>query len=200
VVVKVDRLMVVEDERPKQQLDLYTLLLIQSRWVFLGKSNYLGENEFFQIPVGANSLTITKGSRSSSPVQAVNFTAAELTEYTLFAYGEIGEDRFNITTLTEPVIRPAKGMGRAQILHGLTDSSKVNYSIGATASGSVNLGQTSGFIDLPAGVHQVKISNSGGGVLSDTSVTIADGGELTLVVSGKLDYSFVSLKIYEDLD
>lgn len=173
---------------------------ILSNGVFLGESSFLGKNKFYNIGLGANLLTLTRGARVNQPVKSLNVEVADKTEYTVFVYGAEKDNEFNVKVLPEPIMRPASGMSRFQVLNGLSDASAIKFSIASTANQVVPFGDTSGFLDLPTGVYDVLVSGSTGGALGVVSVNLAEKAEITLVVSGKLEYSFVSMKTYQDLD
>ncbi len=171
-----------------------------SNGVFLNKFDYLGESEFYDVAEGANALTLVTGDRVSQAIKSLSIDALKSTEYTLFAYGAERDREFRVEVLPEPVLRPEDGMSRVQVLHGLSDVSSINFTIGTEGSRSVAFGKTSGFIDLPVGTYPVTITGSRGNLLGSLNVNLENRGEATVVVAGKVDYNFISFKVYQDLD
>lgn len=173
---------------------------VSSNGVYLGKTSFLGENQFYPISKGPGVLSISRSDRQSEVVQTLALDAKDGTEYTLFVNGAERDEAFNIKVLEEPVVQPAKGFGRVQVLNGLSDVSSITFSMGTNPATTVTKGQTSGFIDFPAGTYTLQINRTGGGILSSSTVVLSDRAELSIVISGRLSYDFVSTKVYEDLD
>jgi hypothetical protein len=173
---------------------------ITSNGVFLGESSYLGKNKFYNLGLGSNLITLTRSARASEPLRSLNLNVADKEEYTVFVYGAQRDENFNVKILPEPIVKPLDGMSRFQVLNGLSDASSIKFSISTTQNKVVPFGNTSGFLDIPSGVYDVSVVAANGAALGVTSVNLSEKIEITLVVSGKLEYSFVSMKTYQDLD
>lgn len=126
-------------------------------------------------------------------------TLEDNTEYTLFLYGEEEKGNVNTVLIKEPVSRPDVGFARLQILNSRSGSDKVSVAEGDIVYGPAAFGSSSGFFDLPSGLHTFKIKDESH-TIKTISVDIPDRGELTVHVtgSGNIGIDFVSLLF--DLD
>lgn len=173
---------------------------ISSNGTFLYKTSYMGDTKFGQISATPGVISISVADRVTEVLRAFNIDAKEQTEYTVFYYGTDKDGNINHRIFSDPVVRPEKGFGRIQVLHGLSDVSGISAQIGDVIRQDVAFGQSSGFVDLPSGDYTITVNVTRGGVLVQQLVNVPDQGEITFVVSGKLDYDFVTAKAYLDFD
>ena len=149
---------------------------VAANGVFLGQSSYLGENKFYKVGTGPNSLSISRAARINEVVETLPLTVEDKVEYTIFAYGAEKDQQFNIKILKEPVVRPEAGSARIQVLNGVSDLSGIKFTIGSIVANPVNFGESSGFFDLPSGVYDVTITGPTGSPLGVVAVNLGDRG------------------------
>ncbi|HMO17372.1 MAG TPA: hypothetical protein PKA63_04560 [Oligoflexia bacterium] len=167
---------------------------------FIGETRYLGKSLFKTLKPQDTVLKLTRSDRFNEPVAEFPVSLALNTEYSLFIYGEVKSGTFRVKLLEEPIIRPESGRARVQFLNALSDSGDVRFNLTNLDTVSVRFGTSSGFIDIPEGIYDLRAVSSNGQSIILNSITISDRGETSFLLGGKPEYDFISIKIYEDFD
>jgi hypothetical protein len=166
----------------------------------IGETSYLSNSVFTPVSPQEALLRLTRSNRFDEPVIEFPVQLQTATEYSIFIYGEVKRGTFQVRLLEEPLVVPAEGNTRIQYLHALIDVPSVRFRLSGQDDVVVRYGGNSGFFEIPSGDKSLTILDASGRTLSSLTLNARDQGELSVVLAGKADYSFVSVKVYEDFD
>lgn len=182
-------------------IDSVPLGLFQNE-LFLSKSNYLEQAEYTPVTVSPSLLNVTRGARINEKIRQLNFQPENNLEYTILVLGEGDDSALDIELLSEPILRPEKGFGRVRFVNALigANSARCSVSDGLTQSNIQSAyGVLSETVEMISGIKTVRVESSDGGVQSAT-FSLADRGELLIILAGKTELGFSTLKAITDLD
>lgn len=150
---------------------------------------------------GAQNLILE---RANSPEVIVSSLTRELlpkTEYSVLVYGDHLKGNFNISTIEEPVVQPAVGEVRVQLVNLLNGSSTITLN-GFVNTEPVAFGTTSGFITIPTPANTVQVLsiNNSRRTIATVTAEFSDQFENTIVVGGNQDDGVIVTKVFKDLD
>jgi hypothetical protein len=166
----------------------------------IGETSYLSNSVFSPVSPQDALLRLTRSNRFEEPVIEFPVQLQSSTEYSIFIYGEVKKGTFQARLLEEALVVPSEGNTRIQYLHALIDVPSVRFRVTGQEDVVVRYGANSGFYEIPSGDQSLTILDASGRTLSSLSLNAKDQGELSVVLAGKADYSFISVKLYEDFD
>ena len=160
------------------------------------KAHYGEETNYVGVTPGDTLITLE---RQNAPGQVVATFAQLLqtaTHYTILVYGEARHGTLRTTLLEEPVLKPAAGSSRLQLINALSGKPAATLRGDSYNIGPVALGTSSGFIDIPSGVQTVTVGTQDGRVVGRVDIEAPDRGDVTVVASGSADLNVSFVKIY----
>lgn len=153
-------------------------------------------------PVNDGPITLSV-ERLNSPgvvLRNIQATLEKKTEYTLFVFGSAEGSNLNISLLTDNTERPEPGMAHLAVLNGYQGPGSIFAQSSDVVLGEVGFGSTSGFQLVASGPQTILVRDASGNALSSITTTIADRGELTLLVTGSSELGVLFTTLYNDLD
>lgn len=166
----------------------------------IGETSYLSNSVFTPVAPQETHLRLTRSNRFDEPVIEFPVQLQPATEYSIFIYGEVKRGTFQVRLQEESLIVPSEGMTRIQYLHALIDVPSVRFRVSGQDDIMVRYGGSSSFFEIPSGDQSLTILDASGRTLTSLILNAKDQGELSVVLAGKADYSFISVKVYEDFD
>ncbi len=166
----------------------------------LNHSAFMETNFYSDVPSGSQLVTLERGNSPGVNLFQSAVALADKTEYSLLLSGQATRNNFNVTVLEEPVIRPAKGLGRVQLVNLLEGSAALILNGGGVTLGPVPFRLASGYVELPSGLQTFSITNDRGGSVNVVPTTVPEQGEVTIVLGGYASQGVVITKVYTDLD
>lgn len=162
---------------------------------------FLDVTYYNSIKTGSQNVVVDRANFPGATLSSVGTDFKTKTEYSLLISGRQGTDTFFVSLLEEPVLRPETGRGRIQLINLLEGSSPMTLA-GPTipALGPIAFRLSSGYIDVASGAQTFLVADSSGNPLANISTTIADRGEITVVIGGSRSRGVVLSRIYTDLD
>ncbi len=167
---------------------------------FLQKAAYADVTEYVPLDQGPVLLTVSRLNFPGDVLTQIASNTKESTEYSLFVFGEKRRGSFRTTMLEEPVVRPAKGQARVQLLNALPDHPRAVLTATGLKIGPVNYSTSSGYTEVASGPLAVSVGTEDGRVISSQTLLLPDQGEATVVVSGSADLNVRFVRVYYDLD
>ncbi len=168
--------------------------------VFLQKAAYAEVTSYVPVVPGPAVVTVERANAPGDIVAQLNIDFRPETEYSLFVVGETRHNDFGVTVIEEPVVRPASGIARLQLLNALPDSAAVKLQGTGFTVGPTGFSASSGFVEVPGGVQPVTVAYDNGRVIGQIELQLEDRGEATVVVSGSGDLRLNFTRVYYDLD
>lgn len=170
--------------------------------VFVTKASYLESNDYVPITEGISSFKVTRGSRINEVIKDIGIQALPDTEYTLLLLGQGQDDSVDAELVSEPILRPAKGLGRIRFLNALVGANNASAAVtdGVTSNSlSSAYGVISEPVEVVTGVKSITVTSSNGD-RKNLSLELADRGEWLIILAGKSDLGFSTLNVLTDLD
>lgn len=170
--------------------------------VFLSKASYLEPSVYTPVTVASSLLKITRGNRSAEVLRQINFQPEDNTEYSLLVLGEGDDSQLDIELIPEPIKRPEKGFGRIRFVNGLIGANNAVCTItDALTSNTLSspYAVLSDTLEIPSGIKTFTV-NPSSGARQTATFELADRGELLIVLAGKNELGFSTLKAISDLD
>jgi len=168
----------------------------------ISEDAYAQSSDFVQVPSGPAEIVLRRAKSTEGSFRTLAANLEPETEYSLFLFGGIDDGTDEVKLIEEPITRPEEGFARVRVLNALAGSSGLRLSGTSLESNGVSavFGATSGFVESRSGPVSITVSSDNGVPLSTLAVTLADRGELTVLISGSSDVGFVTTTLFEDLD
>lgn len=170
--------------------------------VYVLKSSYMDSVDYQPVAVLPSILRVTRGSRPNDVIRELSFIPAPDTEYTLLVLGQAQDNQIDLELVSEPIVRPLKGLGRVRFLNALVgaNSATCNLSDGITNNSlKSSYGVISDPIEIPPGIKDIVAVPSTGAQRTQT-LELIDRGEWLIVLAGKNELGFSILNVISDFD
>lgn len=170
--------------------------------LFLSKTNYLEQSEFIPITVASSILKVTRGTRANEVIRQLNFQPSSDLEYTVLVLGEGDDNALDIELVSEPILRPKSGLGRVTFVNALIGANNAKCTISdATSQNTLQsaYGVLSNSIEVASGIKTFTVESSSGN-REVATLNLEDRGELLIILAGKTELGFSTLKAITDLD
>lgn len=145
---------------------------------------------YIQVPADTYLVEIFPGS-SATPAITGSVTLDPLTYYTAIAYGDGANQDLGLMLLEDDPTPPAPGMFHLRLGHLAPFASgpataDIRLEDGTLVLGNVDFGDVTGFLPLPAGEYDLKITTPGGAVtlIDPLPVTFTEGQILSAFATG----------------
>jgi hypothetical protein len=168
--------------------------------VFIQSARFTDVTGFVPVDPGPNNISVQRANSPGVTQNSLSQTLAEDTEYTVLIFSDSDGGQPRASLFEEPVVRPAAGLSRVQLINALLGSSPLELVIGGAASARAGYGTTSGFIEVGSGAQLGSVRNAAGQEVASLSLTLVDRGELTIVLIGSVELGQAFVRLYEDLD
>lgn len=167
---------------------------------YLGRTSFMKENFYAESGDGSQVVTLERANSPGVNIYSAPLALADKTEYSLLLSGMASHNNFAVTVLEEPIVRPEKGLARMQLVNLLEGSPPLTLTAGGVSTGAAPFRLASGYVELAAGPQVLNVTNAQGGLVSSIPFTIADRGEVTVMLGGFTSENIIVARVFTDLD
>ncbi|WP_439380487.1 DUF4397 domain-containing protein [Amycolatopsis lexingtonensis] len=166
-------------------VDIYFAPFGQAEKVVIRKAGYGAVTPYSSLDPGKYTLSMRPADASSSTPPALSATieVAERSAYSLLVFANGPDGALKGDLVTDDLSAPAAGKGRVRVVEGSAAIAPVTVAgpQGVTLARDAAYGQTSSYVDVPAGRWPLQLS--GGAVKSAADVDVKAGSSTTLLVT-----------------
>lgn len=157
-------------------------VLANGNLVFQG-IKYKGFTEYTPVPPATYNFSVNVSGTTTTVLSSGPVTLSGGSAYTFFAFGKVGAGTLQIMGAGDDVAAPGMGMAKIRVVHGASTAPNVDvyatapYAplMGAPALANVPFPLASGYLTVPAGVYQARVTVTG------TRTVAIDSGRFPLM-------------------
>ena len=164
-------------------------------------NSQFGEDQttYVQFPEGPQNLIVERKNQPGVVVATVSAQVDGSSYYSLLLSGEINKKTFRTTLIPEPDDRAGSGRSRVQLVNALEGVSSLVLSGAGFTLGPVEFRNSSGFVELPAGIQTFSLNSTDGRSFGTVTADLVEKGQSTVLISGSTKDAVVVKKVYNDL-
>ncbi len=167
--------------------------------IFLQSAHFADVTAFAAVSPGPRAVDVNRANSPDVNFNSLSFQFADNVQYSLLVSYNQQTRNPQVTLLEQPIVEPAQGAGRVQLINALEGSSPLSLTIGGASTPAASYATASGFIDTGVGPQTGSIRNSSGREVAQVSLDVGDRGELSVLVTGQTSLGQQFVRVFDDL-